>query len=103
MMNLGNSNTGGGPSAMSSSAPPQPRPSSPMRQQLDELDALLQRMLTLPVNQVAEPEASVHREAPPTQSTAKARSIYATFVEKPTLPPTSVNEEKGSPSRADDR
>jgi len=89
---------------MSSSAPPQkPAPSSPMRQQLDELDALLQRMLTLPVNHAAEPEAGVRREAPPTQPPAKARTKFAAFVEKSTLPPQPVFEEKGRPPLSDDR
>lgn len=39
-------------------------PPSPTRQQLDELDALMQRMLALPVEEPAEP-ANVQRESAP--------------------------------------
>src|SRR5262245_15842262 len=50
---------------MSPSSPP--AAGNPMRQQLDELDALLQRMLTLPVNQLddapADPEPQPHAPA----------------------------------------
>ena len=37
------------------------------RQQLDELDALLQRMLTLPVNQTEEPTSAAPEEEPPAE------------------------------------
>jgi hypothetical protein len=74
-----------------------------MRQQLDELDALLQRMLTLPVNHLAEPEDKQRREAPLTQPLAKARNKFATLVEKPSTPPRPVVDEKVRPPLPDDR
>jgi hypothetical protein len=52
---------------MSSPAPPRtPVPLNPMRQQLDELDALLQRMLALPVNHLEDsPKPQFGDLAPP--------------------------------------
>jgi hypothetical protein len=51
------------------STPPPPRPPGPAsasstRQLLDELDALMQRMLALPVNQLDEPPAPVEQRGP---------------------------------------
>ena len=43
---------------------PRPRPLSPTRQQLDELDALLERMLALPVSAADEPAAASTAELP---------------------------------------
>jgi hypothetical protein len=53
----------------------------PTRQQLDELDALLQRMLELPVNQVEEPSAAPPVEPRSTPTPRLARSA------PPVLPP----------------
>lgn len=76
---------------MSSSAPTQsPAPSSPMRQQLDELDALLQRLLTLPVNHQAEREADVPNEAPLAPSPVRLRPRLAALAEKPSSTPKAV-------------
>jgi len=89
---------------MSTSAPPKsPVPSSPMRQQLDELDALLQRMLTLPVNHVAERQDKVPHEAPLAPLPAKVPSRLAAPAEKPSRPPKTVVEEKARPPLASDR
>lgn len=46
---------------------------NPMRQQLDELDALLQRMLALPVNHLDEPAG----KAPAVQESPRARPVVA--------------------------
>src|SRR5207248_9746276 len=48
-------NRSGRIAVMSTSSPPA---GSSMRQQLDELDALLQRMLELPINQLDDPPAA---------------------------------------------
>jgi hypothetical protein len=48
---------------MTTSVSPRPASVHPTRQQLDELDALLQRMLDLPVNQVDESAAAAEAEA----------------------------------------
>jgi hypothetical protein len=49
---------------MTTSLSPRSAPVHPTRQQLDELDALLQRMLDLPVNQVDEPGSAEEAEPP---------------------------------------
>ena len=68
------------------SSPALPRsaaPANPMRQQLDELDALLQRMLALPVNQLEEPVGGLEErtaapaDAVPPRSAGSATSAYA--------------------------
>lgn len=67
---------------MSSPALPRsPAATSPMRQQLDELDALLQRMLTLPVNQLPEPEGSSGGESQPPPSVVRPRTKLPSPVE----------------------
>jgi hypothetical protein len=63
---------------------------APTRQQLDELDALLQRMLDLPVNQVDEAEAL--EPAPPVLPPRPAR-------ERPVVPPAPVESAMPAPSR----
>src|SRR5262245_17599335 len=50
---------------MSTSVSPRSTAVHPTRQQLDELDALLQRMLDLPVNQPDEPAPPEPAAAPP--------------------------------------
>jgi hypothetical protein len=61
---------------------------SPTRQQLDELDALLKRMLDLPVNQLEESEVTEEAEEPPApppvQRTPRRVPDEAKITEEPT-------------------
>jgi hypothetical protein len=59
-----------------------------MRQQLDELDAILQRMLTLPVNGQAGEEERPKTDPPITPPPARRRPVAAPVLEKPPLPET---------------
>src|SRR5438105_550841 len=83
-----------GPFAMSSSALPRtPAPANPMRQQLDDLDALLQRMLSLPVNSLNEPGGSPAPAAPPAPLD-RARPKMAPVEASVSTPQTPVLENK---------
>src|SRR5579883_1698020 len=75
---------------MSTSLSPRSAPVHPTRQQLDELDALLQRMLDLPVNQVDEP-------AEPEESRPPARAA------RPPVPYTVPINETPPPPRLEPR
>lgn len=70
---------------MSTSLSPRSAPVHPTRQQLDELDALLQRMLDLPVNQVDEPAAQ-EPAAPPARETRPPVSYTVPINETPPPP-----------------
>jgi hypothetical protein len=83
------------------------RPPGPSRQQIDELDALLERMLALPVNATDEPAAvpapapvavaaapALPLESPPAEAPAAEHlPLAATLIPpvSPPLPPPSVN------------
>jgi hypothetical protein len=74
---------------MSSSTLPQsPAGSNAMRQQLDELDAMLQRMLALPVNGRDEPEEKTRTESFLTPPPVRRRPVAPPPLEKPPLPET---------------
>jgi hypothetical protein len=74
---------------MSSSTFPQsPAASNAMRQQLDELDAILQRMLTLPVNGRDEPDEKSRSESFLTPPPVRRRPVLPPPLEKPPLPET---------------
>jgi hypothetical protein len=59
-----------------------------MRQQLDELDAILQRMLTLPVNGQESTEEKPKSELPITPPPVRRRPVAAPILENPPLPET---------------
>src|SRR5262249_14329030 len=83
---------------MSSSALPRtPAPTSPMRQQLDELDALLQRMLSLPVNQLNEPSSDPPSPTSPAP-VERARTKVGPPVERRSVPQTPTVEKQQTPS-----
>jgi hypothetical protein len=67
-----------------------------MRQQLDELDALLQRMLTLPVNQMSEPERNPLPEAQLPIPVPRPRPKLPVPLEQPLAQPKARNEEFAS-------
>src|SRR5262245_1360927 len=57
-----------------------------MRQQLDDLDALLQRMLALPTNQLDEPPPAPLRPEAPLKFTQAPRAEAATSAPPPAAP-----------------
>src|SRR5205823_5224243 len=59
---------------------------NPTRQQLDELDALLQRMLSLPLNQLDAEMAPAPPPAPPAAPPAAAPPAPAYVFSSPTVP-----------------
>jgi hypothetical protein len=85
-------------SAARSSRSAEPVP--PTRQQLDELDALLKRMLDLPVNQLEEPPPP-EPEAPTPEATAPPRtagppvSYVVVETAQPSEPPPAPKEDDG--------
>src|SRR5689334_3269657 len=83
---------------MSSSTLPQPpAASNAMRQQLDELDAILQRMLTLPVNGQAEAEDEPKSDPPLTPPPVRRRPVAPPVLEKPPLPETAPSLQRVEP------
>src|SRR5262249_102313 len=88
---------------MSSSALPRTSaPVNPMRQQLDELDALLQRMLSLPVNQLKESGGDPSSGALPAP-VGKAHLPIAPSVERPSVSQIATVEKPRTPSPRTDR
>lgn len=90
-------------SAARSSRSSEPVP--PTRQQLDELDALLQRMLALPVNQLEEqPPAEAEPETPPAAEAAPPRSAGppVSYVVVETAQPPKMPDETPAPTAEDD-
>jgi hypothetical protein len=74
---------------MSSSTLPQsPAASNAMREQLDELDAILQRMLTLPVNGLSDADERPNSDPPITPPPVRRRPLAPPILEKPPLPET---------------
>ena len=74
---------------MSSSTLPQsPAASNAMREQLDELDAILQRMLTLPVNGLSDTDERPKSDPPITPPPVRRRPLAPPVLEKPPLPET---------------
>jgi hypothetical protein len=74
---------------MSNSPPPQPGSSQPTRQQLDDLDALLQRMLELPVNQLDEatPAGAAPAGPKPTAASPPAQTAGGAVLPEGLRPP----------------
>jgi hypothetical protein len=74
---------------MSSSTLPQsPAKSNAMREQHDELDAILQRMLTLPVNGLSDTDDLPKSDPPITPPPVRRRPVAPPVLEKPPLPET---------------
>jgi hypothetical protein len=81
-----------------------PAPTNPVRQQLDELDALLQRMLALPVNQSPEPERNPLPEAQLPIPVPRPRPKLPTPLEPPTARTKPGSEETPSvPPRTEEK
>jgi len=78
----------------SSTMPTTPPLASPMRQQLDELDALLQRMLSLPVNSLSGTEDGPVRESPLPPRPVKTMHKFFQSAEQPSSPPKPVADTK---------
>ena len=81
-----------------SPTPPEPPAGSaapPTRQLLDELDALMQRMLALPVNQLEEQLGTAEEEIPPSAAEAPPLSDSADESENP--PPVPETQAEGGP------
>jgi len=72
----------------SSTLPQSPPASNSMREQLDELDAILQRMLTLPVNGLPDADDVTKSHPSITPPPVRRRPVAPPVLEKPPLPET---------------
>ena len=81
---------------MSTSTAPRSTGVHPTRQQLDELDALLQRMLALPVSSVEEEsEARKPTETPPQAATDRPEAHVLPMPNRPPAEPLPAHDDEG--------